>query len=118
MLDVDDFRKVNAEFGVEIADECLGAIAGRLRYRLPDEDVVSRWQGDEFLVVIDSAPEGTAEQQALLDRIRGCASGQPIRTAAGLIPLTAAISARRWKVGQSLDEVIDGVLAGMKSAKD
>ncbi len=105
VLDVDSLRTVNAEHGSEIGDECLEAVGGRMRYRLGVDDVVCRWQGDQFLLVLQE-PSADEACESLLQRVRGCVSGQPIRTAAGLVPLTATLG---WStvgatVGASVDE--------------
>lgn len=105
VLDVDSLRTVNAEHGSAIGDECLQAVGGRMRYRLGVDDVVCRWQGDQFLLVLQD-PSADEACESLLQRVRGCVSGQPIRTAAGLVPLTATLgwSTVSATVGASVDE--------------
>lgn len=51
-LDVDDFKKINDTFGHQKGDEVLTAVADRLKINLRDEDVVSRYGGDEFTCLI------------------------------------------------------------------
>ena len=53
-LDCDLFKSVNEQYGSDVGDEFLQAVAGRLRHRLPAHDTVARWDGDEFLLAISA----------------------------------------------------------------
>jgi diguanylate cyclase (GGDEF)-like protein len=102
-VDCDLFKGINDQFGNEVGDEYLQAVAGRLRHNLPPLDTVARWDGDEFLVVIaaDAATAGPP-----LARIAATINSHPIRTTAGPIPGSVSIGAAVWGVGQELEDVI------------
>jgi diguanylate cyclase (GGDEF)-like protein len=51
LVDVDDFRHVNAEAGTQAGDEVLRGVAAALAVAVRTTDVVARWSGDEFAVV-------------------------------------------------------------------
>lgn len=53
-LDVDDFKGVNDRYGHEIGDLLLKQISGRILHCLRDSDSVSRFGGDEFVIVLKS----------------------------------------------------------------
>jgi len=65
MLDVDYFKLFNDTYGHQTGDECLTRVAQVLKrsVRTP-HDVVSRYGGEEFVVILFDCPEAMAEQVA------------------------------------------------------
>ncbi|MDQ0314430.1 PAS domain S-box protein [Amorphus orientalis] len=70
-LDLDDFKYVNDTYGHDIGDRLLTAVAGRLQSALRTTDLVSRFGGDEFLIL---QPNVRSKLQAsvLAERVRSC----------------------------------------------
>jgi diguanylate cyclase (GGDEF)-like protein len=52
MLDIDHFKAVNDSFGHQAGDHVLIEIASRLRRSLRGNDMVARWGGEEFIVLL------------------------------------------------------------------
>lgn len=76
-LDLDHFKLINDSLGHHSGDALLGAVAPRLRSHLRPGDVVARFGGDEFGILIDRlASEG--EALAIAERI-AAAFQQPFR---------------------------------------
>ncbi len=58
MVDIDHFKKMNDEFGHLLGDEMLRAVSNILKQQLRKMDMVCRYGGDEFAIVV---PETTGE---------------------------------------------------------
>ena len=63
ILDVDNFKSVNDLFGHRAGDELLSKLAGTLRARLRQSDLVGRLGGDEFVALLKGATEQVARDK-------------------------------------------------------
>lgn len=68
MLDIDHFKKINDSYGHPMGDQVIRNLAWFLRQRLRKSDLIGRYGGEEFLLVLPGADLPQAVQ--LLDRIR------------------------------------------------
>lgn len=64
MLDLDHFKQINDTFGHDIGDEVLRRVAGAVRSRLRNADVLGRWGGEEFMVLLPGTGADAAVQLA------------------------------------------------------
>ncbi len=68
-LDLDGFKQINDQYGHKAGDELLVATADKLRYILRDSDVIGRFGGDEFIVIIDTS-DGNINPEEVADKIK------------------------------------------------
>ncbi len=70
-VDVDHFKQLNDTWGHQFGDTLLKAVAERLRNNLRPQDLLSRWGGDEFVIVL---PELLSREtvQSIAERLQRC----------------------------------------------
>jgi len=64
MIDLDNFKDVNDAFGHKAGDDLLKGVAGALRHRIRQTDVLARVGGDEFAVLLPEADADEAQKVA------------------------------------------------------
>jgi diguanylate cyclase (GGDEF)-like protein len=64
MLDLDDFKPVNDRFGHADGDRVLASVAATIRAQVRTNDIVARYGGDEFVVVMPDTPGQQAQEVA------------------------------------------------------
>lgn len=114
MFDIDSFRKVNGLHGHERGDKVLAALSHGIHHQVRDYDVVCRWSGEEFLVVMMLEAPGDAMPVA--ERLRNVAATSCLREALTLITISAGLA--MWQDGESLDTVAARADECMREAKE
>ena len=68
MADIDNFKKINDQFGHLIGDRVLTEVARRMGAVIRPYDALGRWGGEEFLAIMPGAGAGAAAE--LGERLR------------------------------------------------
>lgn len=63
-IDLDNFKRINDTLGHDVGDEVLKIAAKRLMHSMREEDTVSRFGGDEFVIIMNDVDSLTASQRA------------------------------------------------------
>ncbi|HEY3308734.1 MAG TPA: GGDEF domain-containing protein [Desulfuromonadaceae bacterium] len=89
-IDLDNFKAINDKFGHHVGDQVLITVVATIRANLRSYQILSRFGGDEFVILL---PEADEEATLLfLAKIR--------------VRLQQAMDARNWPIGTSIGAVI------------
>ena len=105
LIDVNRFKEVNDRFGHAMGDKVLLAVAGILLSNVRDSDVVARYGGDEFLIVL---PETDGETELVRERILAEIAHRNMANPLLDFPVTLAIGSVHWSPdsGTSIEETL------------
>ncbi|MGH3730915.1 MAG: diguanylate cyclase, partial [Micromonosporaceae bacterium] len=106
IIDVDHFKSVNDRYGHPSGDQALVEIADRLREAVRPGDVLGRYGGEEFAVVVPGI--GPDQMCAVAERIRNQVAGTPITVSGNIsMAVTVSVGAASYPVHDTrFDELI------------
>jgi diguanylate cyclase (GGDEF)-like protein/PAS domain S-box-containing protein len=115
-LDVDRFKAVNDSLGHDAGDRLLFDVANRLRASVRPQDVVARFGGDEFTVLLDDI--GTVGAAiAIAQRITDTLDA-PLAFEHHDLVLSASVGIAMWSGAESASDLVRHADAAMYVAKD
>lgn len=89
MVDFDNFKPINDTYGHIVGDEVLQGCSRLILSSLRSSDVVGRWGGDEFMVILPGADEEQAI--VILKRIQEVIAQEPMITSSGAIQISVTM---------------------------
>ncbi|MFI5953342.1 diguanylate cyclase [Cryptosporangium sp. NPDC051539] len=92
MVDIDHFKQVNDRYGHGAGDTVIAEVAARLKSVLGPDDLLGRYGGEEFAVLLDGADEERAERVAR--RLHAAVGDAPVETDSGPLPVTVSVGVR------------------------
>lgn len=111
LVDLDHFKTINDRFGHLGGDRVLGAVASRLRSLCRDSDILCRWGGEEFLILMEDCGLEGAKQRA--HALRQAIASKPIRFGREDIDITLSVGVAEHLDGETLESLVsraDGAL--------
>ncbi|HWF91826.1 MAG TPA: GGDEF domain-containing protein [Terriglobales bacterium] len=118
VLDMNGFKQVNDKYGHPAGDHLLKQFAEELRSSLRSTDMVGRWGGDEFIIVLDCDIESARPQiQRVQKWVLGDYTIQKNTGEEVKVSANAAIGLVQWKSGETVKEVIARADAAMYQEK-
>ncbi len=100
MLDIDRFKAINDTHGHLVGDQVIHTLAARCRRNFRDIDVIGRYGGEEFAVLLPETDTTTAVQIA--ERLRASIAQDPFLTETGPLFVTASLGVASYHVGEEL----------------
>ncbi|MBQ0834702.1 EAL domain-containing protein [Marinobacter sp.] len=100
MIDIDDFKHINDQYGHAIGDDVLKTIAIRLKRALRSKDLVAKLRGDEFLVTLRGI-DSPSIYRRLLDVI-----SEPITSSTQTLVLSASMGVTVYPHDQSEPDIL------------
>ncbi len=117
LVDVDHFKRVNDSHGHLIGDEVLRALATELRQQVRESDVVGRFGGEEFTVLLPRTDDASA--YGIAERLRASAANLSVAAADARISVTVSIGAAvLGQHGNDLFELLTAADVALYRAKD
>jgi len=89
-VDIDHFKRFNDTYGHDVGDEVLKMVAKTLAASVRSSDVVARWGGEEFVVLLKSADEESI--QAYAERCRAMVECSRLRAEGRSAPESVTVS--------------------------
>lgn len=115
LLDVDYFKRVNDRYGHSVGDETLRKFADLLNASMRAGDVLARWGGEEFLLLLPKTDADTAA--SVVQRLQGCVNDHNLQIGDELLRITFSAGLAVVLPGGSSSEAVNFADKAMFEAK-
>jgi diguanylate cyclase (GGDEF)-like protein len=116
MADIDHFKSVNDTYGHLAGDGVLKEVAKRIKNSLRGFDIVGRYGGEEFLLILNRADLQTARMVA--ERIRSRIAATPIDLPEGLLDVTISMGVAMVEADEAVNSLVERADRALYNAKE
>jgi diguanylate cyclase (GGDEF)-like protein len=116
MVDLDHFKAVNDTFGHAVGDQALRAFAAQAQAVLRNTDVIGRWGGEEFLLLLPESPPG--EPTVGVERLRLHLADLAVCAAAPQLRIGFSAGFTRYSEGEPISQAIERADRALYKAKE
>jgi diguanylate cyclase (GGDEF)-like protein len=118
MIDIDHFKKVNDTYGHQAGDAVLAGVAGLIKWKLRETDLIARYGGEEFCVIATGTEQAGA--LVLAERVRQLVDGAAFEHAGKTLMVTISIGVSTWTPADrdDFEELIRRADAALYQAKE
>ena len=104
MLDIDHFKQINDTYGHSAGDDVLKAVAASIKNQLRNVDMVFRFGGEEFLILLSNTSREAAAMVG--ERLTFAAQAQDYVAEGKMIELTVSIGCSTLLPGESAESLL------------
>ena len=101
IYDVDHFKQINDVYGHQVGDQVLTKLSGFVAKRMRETDLLARWGGEEFVVLLPLSDASMAQQFAEI--LRGAIAALPFDHGK---PVTCSFGVAQLATGESSESII------------
>jgi len=102
LIDIDNFKQVNDRWGHAVGDEVLVKTASIFQAMIRKQDLVGRWGGEEFLIIVP----GPCDAKALAERVRCGIAEAKFKYGTASFSITVSIGVACGKPSDQIDEIL------------
>lgn len=103
-IDIDDFKKINDNFGHDVGDQVLKVLASTLRSNIRLTDITGRWGGEEFIVVL--RVDSIEIMKYVAEKLRNLVKNSTYQNENGDIAVTISIGGTLYQVGDTVESLV------------
>jgi diguanylate cyclase len=115
LLDIDNFKRLNDSLGHNVGDQALVALATQVRASLRPVDVLARFGGEEFVVLLPATPVGEAQQA--LTRLQRSLTAALFLHEGKEVLVTFSAGVTDYRVGETLEDALERADEALYEAK-
>lgn len=115
LLDLDDFKRINDQYGHDIGDFCLKHVINIIKSDIRGSDWIARWGGDEIMLMLFDSDELFAS--TVLERISSSLEENSIPNSQGLITITISVGVCEYKSNYTFEQYFKKVDNALLEAK-
>jgi diguanylate cyclase (GGDEF)-like protein len=102
LIDIDNFKQVNDRWGHDVGDEVLVKTAHIFQTMIRKQDLVGRWGGEEFLVIVP----GSCDAKILGERLRHEIANATFKHGAASFGITVSIGTACARSSDQIDQIL------------
>ena len=112
ITDIDHFKSINDTYGHQVGDEALISVANTLKDSLRDDDLIARWGGEEFVIMLKNVT--IDEAKTIIEKVRASVEKNKINDT---ISVTASFGITKYILGEDIKKTFKRVDDALYEAK-
>jgi diguanylate cyclase (GGDEF)-like protein/PAS domain S-box-containing protein len=112
ITDIDHFKSINDTYGHQIGDEALVSVANTLKDSLREDDLIARWGGEEFVIMLKNVT--LDEAKTIIEKVRASVEKNKINDT---ISATASFGITKYILGEDIKKTFKRVDDALYEAK-